>query len=79
MAKLCTVERGAEFLGVSKQRMYELVRRNMIPGVVKIGRQVRIDLEELEVWAKNGGRALPGGWKNEADDELRDPKESYGL
>jgi excisionase family DNA binding protein len=57
MSNLVKVEEVAEVLNVTRQRAYELIRRNMIPGVVRLGRQVRVDLEELEEWIKRGGKA----------------------
>lgn len=61
MSNLVKVEEVAEVLKVTRQRAYELIRRNMIPGVVRLGRQVRVDLEELEEWIKRGGVAPSGG------------------
>ena len=61
MSNLVRVEEVAEVLNVTRQRAYELIRRNMVPGVVRLGRQVRVDLEELEEWIKRGGKASPDG------------------
>ena len=30
---------------------------------VRVGRQVRVDSEQLAAWIAGGGRALPGGWR----------------
>ncbi len=46
---LTTVE-AARALRISRSRMYELLSRNEIPGVVRIGRSVRISRRELEMW-----------------------------
>lgn len=51
---LLTVEEVSKRLSVPKSRAYELVRRDLLP-VVRIGRQVRIDPEELEAWIRRGG------------------------
>lgn len=66
---LVTAEEVAEILKVSVQRVYELVRTNVLPpGVaIRLGRQVRIDAEELGEWLRGGGQALPGGWRRETD------------
>lgn len=54
----------AEALGVSVQRAYELARTGLIP-VVHIGRQIRVEEGRLRAWIRDGGRALPGGWKRD--------------
>ena len=54
----------AEQLGVSVQRAYELARTGLIP-VVHIGRQIRVEEGRLRAWIRDGGRALPGGWKRD--------------
>ena len=56
--RLIEIEEVAEWLAVSKQRAYELARREIIP-VVRIGRQVRVDPERLEEWIREGGSARP--------------------
>jgi excisionase family DNA binding protein len=56
--KLLFAEQVAEILGVRIDRVYELARRNEIP-VVRLGRQVRFDEEELHVWIKKGGTIQP--------------------
>jgi hypothetical protein len=45
-----------------------MVRTRLIPVecVVRLGRQIRIDYEALDQFLRNGGRALPGGWRREA-------------
>jgi excisionase family DNA binding protein len=54
-------------LNITEARVYQLVREGMLGGVVKLGRQIKIDPDELEAFIKNGGQALPGGWKKEAN------------
>ncbi len=50
------VDEAAFFLGVSRQRMYELTRTVLPPGVfVRLGKQLRFDLDALSEWASNGG------------------------
>lgn len=50
-------------LKIDKARFYESVRLNLIGGVVRIGRQIRIDRKKFEEWLDNGGQSLPGGWR----------------
>ena len=47
----------AELLQVTKYRIYELVRQNMIPHV-KIGRQIRFSEEKIQEWIDSGGSSL---------------------
>lgn len=53
-------------LGVSRHRVYELIRTGALPAV-HIGRQVRVCPVALERWIEAGGAALPGGWRREPD------------
>lgn len=54
MKKLATIPEIADLLGVSTQRAYEMARRGLIPAV-RMGRQVRVDMESLNEWIRNGG------------------------
>jgi excisionase family DNA binding protein len=56
--KLLKVPDVAEQLDVSTDRLYDLVRRNLLPHV-KMGRAVRFEPSALENWISSGGRALP--------------------
>lgn len=47
----------AEMLRVDRQRVYELVRRNVIP-VIRLGeRQYRFDADAIREWIARGGGA----------------------
>jgi excisionase family DNA binding protein len=63
---LLTIKKIALRLGITEARGYELARANILP-VVRLGRQIRIDPDALEEFIKQGGQALPGGWKREAN------------
>ena len=52
--RLVTADAVAEFLGMSKQGLYEAVRRRLVPAV-HIGRRIRFDLEIINQWAARGG------------------------
>jgi len=54
--KLLTISEVADALSVSKARGYELVRKGLIPAV-RIGRQVRVHPDHLELWLSRGGTA----------------------
>lgn len=53
-AKLLTVEEVAPMLKMSRQALYEAVRRGFVPSV-RIGRRIRFDLDALETWLECGG------------------------
>lgn len=55
--KFATVETVALMLGLTKQALYEAVRRGLIPAV-RIGRRIRFDLDRLNDWAASGGRTI---------------------
>jgi excisionase family DNA binding protein len=64
-----SMEYAARRLNVSEQRAYQMAREGILPEgvVVRLGRQIRVDPDELECFIKNGGQALPGGWKKEKE------------
>src|SRR4051794_1295745 len=47
--KLLRIDEVAALLDVRVQRAYELSRRGLLP-VVRLGRQVRVDPDQLEAW-----------------------------
>jgi len=49
----------APLLGVKTARAYELVRLGIIPSV-RLGKQVRVSLADLQRFIEGGGRGLPG-------------------
>lgn len=63
---LLTVPEVSEHLKISEARVRELGRLGLLP-IVRLGRQVRIDPERLDAWIAEGGQALPGGWRREAE------------
>jgi excisionase family DNA binding protein len=56
---LLTVADVARVLRVRPARAYQLVRAGLVPGLVRVGRQVRVDEAALRTWVAAGGRALP--------------------
>jgi hypothetical protein len=66
--QLLTLQKTADILGVKYARVAEMVRTGFFPDgcVVRLGRQIRVDSEALEQFLRNGGKALPGGWRREA-------------
>ena len=50
--KLIKTDELAETLSITTKRVYEMVKQNKIPKycIVKIGRNIRFDLEAIEMW-----------------------------
>ena len=67
VARLLNAHDAAAWLNVSRLRLYSLANQGLVPGVVRLGRQLRFDREALERFISEGGRALPGGWRKESD------------
>ncbi len=65
LKRLLRVPEVARILDTTEGRIYEIARQGILP-TVRLGRQIRIDREALEEFIKNGGQALPGGWRREA-------------
>lgn len=55
--RLLTLREVAGVLGVSTQRAYELARKGLLP-VVRMGRQLRVDSEQFDMWIADGGSGL---------------------
>lgn len=50
----------------SAARVYDLARQGILPGVVRLGRQIRFDLDKVLEFVATGGQALSGGWRRAA-------------
>ena len=53
-----TVNEIAQLLGLSNARVYETIRRGLLPAV-RIGRQVRVEEQAFRDWVSNGGQRYP--------------------
>jgi excisionase family DNA binding protein len=54
-----TVDEAAAFLRLNRKTLYDAVRAGELPGVVRVGRSIRIGRDALLGWLKgNGGPAL---------------------
>ena len=49
---LIRVEEAATLLGVGRSTIYEKIAADELPGVVRIGRSVRVSREALESWVR---------------------------
>ena len=54
-----TVDEAARLLRVNRKTLYDAVRNGRIPGVIRMGRSIRIGRDALLGWLRgNGGPAL---------------------
>jgi excisionase family DNA binding protein len=56
--KLLRIKEVAALIDVPVQRGYELARTGGIPGVVRFGRQIRVDPDRLQRFLESGGAPL---------------------
>ena len=64
---LLSAKQVAQRLGIDLARAYELARQNLLPGTVRLGRQVRFCPEKLEKFIEDGGKTLDGGWRRQPE------------
>ena len=64
MDKLLGVNEVCEILKERPDQVYALARRGIIPSV-RLGRKVKFSEREIQEFIRNGGQALPGGWREE--------------
>ena len=55
--RLLTAAELALWLGMTKQSVYDAIRRGRIP-VVRIGKQIRVDPAVIKTWIEQGGTPL---------------------
>ncbi len=58
--KLLRMSEVAALIDTSLARAYELVRQGVIPGVVRLGRQIRVNPDVLAKWMTQDGRVTTG-------------------
>jgi Helix-turn-helix domain len=54
--RLWTIAKVACLLDISRHRAYTLARKGILPGVVRLGRQVRVDPDRLTAFIDSGGK-----------------------
>jgi excisionase family DNA binding protein len=59
LMQLLTVAETAELLQVTNYRVYTLARTGLMPGVVRLGRQLRFDGVRLSEFIRQGGACGP--------------------
>ncbi len=67
--KLLRVPEVARIIDTSVPRAYELARLGMLPGVVRLGRQIRVNPNALTEWITKGGSATTNSAHEEAKGE----------
>jgi excisionase family DNA binding protein len=60
--RLLTAYQVAMLLDCSAQRVYQMVRDEILPSV-RFGRSLRFRAAALEEWLESGGRGHAGGWR----------------
>jgi len=59
LPSVLTVDEAARFLRLNRKTLYDAVRAGELPGVVRVGRSIRIGRDALLGWLQgNGGPAL---------------------
>ena len=56
----------SEILKISEDRAYSLAREKILPSV-RLGRTLRFSSKAIADFIENGGQALPGVYKREAE------------
>lgn len=54
-AELLTPEEVSRLLRLSKSKVYALIQTNELPGIVRLGRNVRVSRRRLEAWIDQQG------------------------
>lgn len=55
-----TVDEAAALLRVNRKTLYEAIRLNQVPGILRLGRAIRIGRDALLGWMRSAGSALGG-------------------
>lgn len=53
--QLLTVQEVAQRLRVTEHSLYSWIRRGLVPGVVRLGRSIRLRSAEVDRWIDAGG------------------------
>lgn len=62
VSEALTTNEAAKILRVKRSRVQELIRQGILPHF-RLGRQIRIDRQQLRRFIERGGQALPGRWR----------------
>ena len=53
-AEVLTVDEAAALLRVNRKSLYQAISLGKVPGVIKVGRVIRLSRVALESWMQNG-------------------------
>ena len=56
MPSLLTVEEAARFFRINRKTLYEAIRLEQVPGVVRFGKSIRLGREALKRWIRGLSR-----------------------
>ena len=56
MPSLLTVEEAAVFFRINRKTLYEAIRLQQVPGVVRFGKSIRLGREALKRWIRGLSR-----------------------
>lgn len=57
--RLVDAEEIADVFGVPRQQVHQMIRDQQLPGIVKLGRRVRVREDKLREFIEAGGCGLP--------------------
>lgn len=69
---LLRVEEASDLCALGRSKLYELIRANELPGVVRIGKSVRISRVALEAWINE--RAAVATSDNGSEEDTDEPR-----
>jgi len=61
LPSLLTIDEAATFLRVNRKTLYQAIFAGEIPGVVRLGRTIRLGRDALLQWISGTGRSVPDG------------------
>ncbi len=61
LPQVLTVDEAARLLRVNRKTLYDAVRAGEVPGVVRLGRSIRIGRDALLRWMEGNGSPALGG------------------
>ncbi len=60
---MLTVPQAAQYLGIKNTKAYELAARNELPGLVRIGRLVKVHKPTLDRWLEDQAAGSSGSMR----------------
>ena len=60
---LYRMDEAAEALGISRTKCYELAAAGLLPGVVRLGKSLRVSVRALEEWIEAQNETAGASWQ----------------